>query len=100
MIGFFLSSALCALGRPPARSGFQPPFWSRALVERAAPRRLERDHEFTRQPYGVDMMNFCATHTASSHLLLSTDTTHGTSPQRLLSAVCTGGTRRVTAVIH
>jgi hypothetical protein len=84
---------------------FQPPFGPVLVVEGAAVRNvLERDQEFTVEPYGVEMTKVMtpAHNGGFSTFVLSTDDTGVYDPdKRLLSAVCNPrDAAAITSLIH
>ena len=84
---------------------FQPPFGPVLVVDGAAVRDvLERDQEFTVEPYGVEMMKVMtpAHNGGFSTFILSTDDNPLYEPdKRLLSAVCNrGDADTITELIH
>ena len=101
VIGFFLKFKPFPMLEEIRRKGpvFQPPFGPVLVVDGAAVRDvLERDQEFTVEPYGVEMMKVMSPlHNGGfSTFILSTDDNSVYEPdKRLLSAVCnTAGRRR------
>ena len=107
VIGFFLKFKPFPMLEEIRRRGavFQPPFGPVLVVDGAAVRDvLERDQEFTVEPYGVEMMKVMspAHNGGFSTFILSTDDNAVYEPdKRLLSAVCN---RRdadtITEMIH
>ena len=93
-IGFFLKLKPYPMLEEIRRKGkvFQPPFGPVLVVDGAAVRDvLERDQEFTVEPYGVEMMKVMSPpHNGGfSTFVLSTDDNAVYEPdKRLLSAVC------------
>jgi cytochrome P450 len=84
---------------------FQPAFGPVLVVEGDAVRNmLERDQEFSVEPYGVEMMKVMTpSHNGGFHtFILSTDDTAAYEPDKqLLSAVCIReDAERITDVIH
>jgi hypothetical protein len=84
---------------------FQPAFGPVLVVEGDAVRNvLERDQEFTVDPYGVEMMKVMtpAHNGGFTTFILSTDDTPAYEPdKRLLSAVCNPeDATRITEIIH
>jgi cytochrome P450 len=83
---------------------FQPAFGPVLVVEGDAVRNvLERDQEFTVDPYGVEMMKVMspAHNGGYSTFILSTDTPAYEPDKRLLSAVCNReDADRITDIIH
>ena len=107
VIGFFLKLKPYPMLEEIRRRGiaFQPPFGPVLVVEGAAVRDvLERDQEFTVDPYGVEMTKvMTAAHNGGfSTFVLSTDDTAVYEPdKRLLSAVCNpGDAAAITQLIH
>jgi len=94
VIGFFLKFKPYATLEEIRRRGtfFQPPFGPVLVVEGDAVRNvLERDQEFTVEPYGVEMMKVMspAYNGGFSTFILSTDDNAVFEPdKRLLSTVC------------
>jgi hypothetical protein len=94
VIGFFLKLKPYPMLEEIRRKGvaFQPPFGPVLVVEGAAVRNvLERDQEFTVEPYGVEMMKVMspAHNGGFNTFVLSTDDNGLYEPdKRLLSAVC------------
>jgi hypothetical protein len=94
VIGFFLKLKPYPMLEEIRQKGiaFQPPFGPVLVVEGAAVRDvLERDQEFTVEPYGVEMTKVMtpAHNGGFSTFVLSTDDTAVYEPdKRLLSAVC------------
>jgi hypothetical protein len=106
-IGFFLKFKPYPMLEEIRRHGavFQPPFGPVLVVEGAAVRDvLERDQEFTVEPYGVEMMKVMspAHNGGFNTFILSTDDTARYEPdKRLLSAVCNrGDADTITQMIH
>ena len=86
-------------------SVFQPPFGPVLVVDADSVREvLERDQEFTVEPYGVEMTKVMtpAHNGGFSTFVLSTDDTTAYEPdKRLLTLVCNrGDADRITDVIH
>jgi hypothetical protein len=107
VIGFFLKFTPFPMLEEIRRQGalFQPPFGPVLVVGGAAVRDvLERDQEFTVEPYGVEMMKVMtpAHNGGFRTFILSTDDNALYEPdKRLLSAVCNrGDADTITAVIH
>jgi cytochrome P450 len=107
VIGFFLKlKPFLALEEIRRRGAvFQPLFGPVLVVDGAAVRDvLERDQEFTVEPYGVEMMKVMspAHNGGFSTFILSTDDNARYEPdKRLLSAVCNrGDADTITAAIH
>ena len=107
VIGFFLKFKPFAALEEIRRRGavFQPLFGPVLVVDGAAVRDvLERDQEFTVEPYGVEMSKVMspAHNGGFSTFILSTDDNARYEPdKRLLSAVCNrGDADTITAVIH
>ena len=87
------------------RKFFQPPFGPVLVVDGDLVREvLERDQEFTVEPYGVEMMKVMSPlHNGGFNtFVLSTDDTHVYEPdKRLLSLVCNrGDADRITDLVH
>ena len=106
-IGFFLKLKPYPMLEEIRRKGiaFQPPFGPVLVVEGAAVRDvLERDQEFTVEPYGVEMTKVMtpAHNGGFSTFVLSTDDTGVYEPdKRLLSAVCSSrDAATITNLIH
>ena len=107
VIGFFLKLRpypMLAEIRKKAKL-FQPAFGPVLVVEGDTVRNvLERDQEFTVDPYGVEMMKVMtpAHNGGFSSFILSTDDTPAYEPdKRLLSAVCNReDASRITDIIH
>jgi hypothetical protein len=107
VIGFFLKFKPFAALAEIRRRGpvFQPPFGPVLVVDGAAVRDvLERDQEFTVEPYGVEMSKVMspAHNGGFSTFILSTDDNARYEPdKRLLAAVCNrSDADTITAVIH
>lgn len=107
VIGFFLKFKPYPMLEEIRRKAkfFQPPFGPLLVVEGAAVRDvLERDQEFTVDPYGVEMMKVMTPlHNGGfSTFILSTDETAVYEPdKRLLSTVCNrSDAQAITEVIH
>jgi len=107
VIGFFLKFKPFPMLEEIRRQGpvFQPPFGPVLVVDGAAVRDvLERDQEFTVEPYGVEMMKVMspAHNGGFSTFILSTDDNALYEPdKRLLSAVCSrADADTITEVIH
>jgi cytochrome P450 len=107
VIGFFLKLKPYPMLEEIRRKGiaFQPPFGPVLVVEGAAVRDvLERDQEFTVEPYGVEMTKVMtpAHNGGFSTFVLSTDDNAVYDPdKRLLSAVCTPrDAAAITNLIH
>ena len=107
VIGFFLKLKPYPMLEEIRRKGiaFQPPFGPVLVVEGAAVRDvLERDQEFTVEPYGVEMTKVMtpAHNGGFSTFVLSTDDTGVYEPdKRLLSAVCSPrDAAAITNLIH
>jgi hypothetical protein len=107
VIGFFLKFKPYPTLEEIRRKGklFQPPFGPVLVVDGAAVRDvLERNQEFTVEPYGAEMRKVMspAHNGGFSTFILSTDDTGLYDPdKRLLSAVCTRDDAvRITDVIH
>ena len=107
VIGFFLKLKPYPMLEEIRRTGisFQPPFGPVLVVGGAAVRDvLERDQEFTVEPYGVEMTKVMtpAHNGGFSTFVLSTDDTGVYDPdKRLLSAVCTPrDAAAITNLIH
>ncbi len=107
VIGFFLKFKPYPTLEEIRRKGsvFQPPFGPVLVVEGSAVRDvLERHHEFTVEPYGVEMMKVMspAHNGGFTTFILSTDDNAVYEPdRRLLSAVCTRqDADTITEVIH
>ncbi len=100
VIGFFLKFKPYPMLEEIRRRGpvFQPPFGPVLVVDGDAVRDvLERDQEFTVEPYGVEMMKVMspAHNGGFSTFILSTDDNARYEPdKRLLSAVCNRQRRR------
>ncbi|HVQ13619.1 MAG TPA: hypothetical protein VMS40_08510 [Vicinamibacterales bacterium] len=106
-IGFFLKLKPYAMLEEIRRKGklFQPAFGPVLVVEADTVRNvLERDQEFTVDPYGVEMMKVMspAHNGGYSTFILSTDDTPAYEPDKqLLSAVCNReDADRITDIIH
>jgi cytochrome P450 len=106
-IGFFLKFKPYPMLEEIRRKGklFQPPFGPVLVVDGAAVRDvLERDQEFTVEPYGVEMMKVMspAHNGGFTTFILSTDDNAVYEPdKRLLSAVCNrADAAAITEVIH
>ncbi len=107
VIGFFLKFKPFPMLEEIRRQGaaFQPPFGPVLVVGGAAVRDvLERDQEFTVEPYGVEMMKVMspAYNGGFNTFILSTDDNARYEPdKRLLSAVCNrGDADTITQLIH
>jgi hypothetical protein len=107
VIGFFLKLKPYPMLEEIRRKGiaFQPPFGPVLVVEGAAVRDvLERNQEFTVEPYGAEMMKVMtpAHNGGFSTFVLSTDDNAVYVPdKRLLSAVCNpSGPAEITNLIH
>ena len=107
VIGFFLKFKPYPMLEEIRRKGpvFQPPFGPVLVVDGDAVRDvLERDQEFTVEPYGVEMMKVMSPlHNGGfSTFILSTDDNAVYEPdKRLLSAVCNRqDADTITEVIH
>ena len=107
VIGFFLKFKPFPMLEEIRRHGavFQPPFGPVLVVGGAAVRDvLERDQEFTVEPYGVEMMKVMspAHNGGFSTFILSTDDNAKYEPdKRLLTAVCNrGDADTITRLIH
>jgi cytochrome P450 len=107
VIGFFLKLKPYPMLDEIRRKGsvFQPPFGPVLVVGADSVREvLERDQEFTVDPYGVEMTKVMTpTHNGGfSTFVLSTDDTNVYEPdKRLLTLVCNrGDADRITDVIH
>jgi cytochrome P450 len=106
-IGFFLKFKPYPMLEEVRRKGklFQPPFGPVLVVDGAAVRDvLERDQEFTVEPYGVEMMKVMSPlHNGGFNtFVLSTDDNALYEPdKRLLSAVCNRkDAAAITDIIH
>jgi len=107
VIGFFLKLKPYPMLEEVRKKGkiFQPAFGPVLVVEGDAVRNvLERDQEFTVDPYGVEMMKVMTpSHNGGfSTFILSTDDNASYDPdKKLLSAVCNrDDAERITDVIH
>ncbi len=107
VIGFFLKFKPFPMLEEIRRQGpvFQPPFGPVLVVGGAAVRDvLERDQEFTVDPYGVEMMKVMspAYNGGFNTFILSTDDTARYEPdKRLLTAVCNrDDADTITQLIH
>jgi cytochrome P450 len=107
VIGFFLKFRPYPMLEEIRRQGavFQPPFGPVLVVDGAAVRDvLERNQEFTVEPYGVEMMKVMspAHNGGFSTFILSTDDNARYEPdKRLLTAVCNrGDAETITQLIH
>jgi hypothetical protein len=107
VIGFFLRFKPYPMLEEIRRQGavFQPAFGPVLVVDGAAVRDvLERDQEFTVEPYGVEMRKVMspAHNGGFDTFILSTDDNPKYEPdKRLLSAVCNrGDAETITAMIH
>ena len=107
VIGFFLKFKPYPTLEEIRRKGkvFQPPFGPVLVVDGASVRDvLERDQEFTVEPYGVEMMKVMSPlHNGGfTTFILSTDDNAVYEPdKRLLSAVCNrGDADAITELIH
>jgi hypothetical protein len=107
VIGFFLKFKPYPMLEEIRRQGavFQPPFGPVLVVDGAAVRDvLERDQEFTVEPYGVEMMKVMspAHNGGFNTFILSTDDNAKYEPdKRLLTAVCNReDADRITQLIH
>jgi cytochrome P450 len=107
VIGFFLKFKPFPMLEEIRRQGpvFQPPFGPVLVVGGAAVRDvLERDQEFTVDPYGVEMMKVMspAYNGGFNTFILSTDDTARYEPdKRLLTAVCNrDDADAITRLIH
>ena len=107
VIGFFLRFTPYEMLAEVRRSAtlFQPPFGPVVVVDGDAVRDvLERDQEFTVDPYGVEMMKVMSPqHNGGfTTFVLSTDDTSLYEPdKRLLTAVCTReDAAAITSLIH
>jgi hypothetical protein len=106
-IGFFLKLRPYAALDEIRRRGklFQPPFGPLLVAEGAAVRDvLERDQEFTVEPYGVEMMKVMSPqyNGGFSTFILSTDDNPLYEPdKRLLSALCNrSDAEAITGIVH
>ena len=107
VIGFFLKLKPDPMLEEIRKKGrlFQPAFGPVLVVEGDAVRNLlERDQDFSVEPYGVEMMKVMTpSHNGGFHtFILSTDDTTAYEPDKqLLSAVCNReDAERITDVIH
>jgi cytochrome P450 len=107
VIGFFLRFKPYPMLQEVSRKGklFQPAFGPVLVVEGNAVRELlERNQEFTVEPYGVEMMKVMSPqHNGGFNtFILSTDDTNVYEPdKRLLTAVCNRqDAERITDVVH